>query len=91
MNSIYKQGRAKEYMLCKKLREEGFDIVFRSAGSHSPIDIVAININDRVIKLIQSKRVLSQTMNTVNEQLKAKLEKEFSNLNAIFNVYFNVM
>jgi Holliday junction resolvase len=88
---MYVKGRRKEYMLCKKLREEDFDIVFRSAGSHSPIDVVAININDRIIKLVQSKRNLSKDMNSVDESLKNKIEKQMINLNSIFNVSFSVM
>jgi Holliday junction resolvase len=91
MNKIYDKGRRKEYLICKQLREEGFDIVFRSAGSHSPIDVVAININDRIIKLVQCKRDLSHSMKYVDESLKNKIEKQMINLNSIFNVSFSVM
>ena len=41
MNKNYVNGRAKEYRIMKQLKEEGYDIVLRSAGSHSPVDIVA--------------------------------------------------
>ena len=63
-NIMYRRGRAKEYRIMKKLREEGYQIVARSAGSHSPIDIWAIffgesyygdEIQKGVIRLIQSK------------------------------------
>lgn len=39
----------------KKLRDEGFDIVLRSAGSHSAIDVIGIRRKDMRIKCIQSK------------------------------------
>jgi len=42
-NKNYVNGRNKEYKVCKQLKEIGFDIAQRSAGSHSPIDIFAIN------------------------------------------------
>ena len=54
-NKNYEKGRRKEYKICEELKEEGFDIVQRTAGSHSPFDVIAINKNLRVIKLIQSK------------------------------------
>lgn len=54
-NANYVKGRRKEYKICKQLREQGFDIVQRSAGSHSPVDVFAINKKLRVIKFIQSK------------------------------------
>ena len=55
METNYKRGRRKEYKVCKQLRDEGFDIVFRSAGSHSPIDIVAINKDKQYILFVQCK------------------------------------
>ena len=41
-NKNYIKGRRKEYKICKMLREDGYDIVQRTAGSHSPVDIIAI-------------------------------------------------
>lgn len=55
MNKNYVNGRAKEYRIMKKLKEEGYEIVFRSAGSHSCIDVIAISKTLKKIKLIQSK------------------------------------
>lgn len=54
-NKSYVKGRKKEYAICKRLREEGYDIVQRTAGSHSPVDVIAINKEERYILLIQSK------------------------------------
>jgi Holliday junction resolvase len=91
MSNIYQKGRRKEYAICKKLREEGFDIVQRSAGSHSKVDIFAIDTKGRRIKLVQCKRVLSQSMNTTNEQLKIKIESEISYLNGLYSCMFVVI
>ena len=42
VNRQYNRGRGREYRIMKKLREEGFEVVARSAGSHSEVDIWAI-------------------------------------------------
>lgn len=88
--SIYKKGRRKEYKICEELRKEGFDIVFRSAGSHSPIDVIGINTEEKRIKLIQSKRTLKESMDFVEEKLKAKIESENSKINGRYMVEFEV-
>ena len=54
-NLNYRRGRRKEYRIVKQLREEGYDIVQRSAGSHSPIDVWAIDIVNKIILLVQVK------------------------------------
>lgn len=54
-NPNYVKGRRKEYKIRKELIDEGFDIVQRSAGSHSPIDVFAINKTTNEILLIQAK------------------------------------
>lgn len=54
-NSNYIKGRAKEYKVMKRLRDEGYDIVARTAGSHGAFDVIAINKETRDIKLIQCK------------------------------------
>lgn len=57
MNRNYIKGRNKEYRIMKKFRDAGFEIVTRTAGSHSPIDVIAIKRteNSLIIKFIQSK------------------------------------
>ena len=55
MNRNYRRGRRKEYRIVKRLREEGYNLVQRSAGSHSPVDIWAVNTEERRILLVQSK------------------------------------
>jgi len=63
-NANYVKGRKKEYAVMKKLREEGFQIVARSAGSHSPVDVWAVkrpshadlvNVPVGEIRLVQVK------------------------------------
>ena len=51
----YARGRAREYRELDKMRKEGYDIVFRSAGSHSAIDCIGIRLKDKHIKLVQCK------------------------------------
>ena len=55
-NKNYRSGRRKEYSVCDKLKKEGFDIAQRSSGSHSPIDVFAINKEEKKIKFIQIKK-----------------------------------
>ena len=55
-NKNYRKGRRKEYSVRDKLKREGYDIVQRSKGSHSPIDIFAINKETKEIKFIQVKQ-----------------------------------
>ena len=51
----YQRGRDAEYR-CKRLLEElGVNLVFRSAGSRGPADLIAINPVKREIMLIQVK------------------------------------
>ena len=81
-NKNYVKGRKKEYAIVKKLKEEGYDIVVRSAGSHSAIDVWAINRKLRTIKLIQAKP----------EEFHIKvLEDKYRWLNNVFRVTFEVI
>ena len=90
MNKIYKRGVRKEYKIVQDLKAEGFDIVQRSAGSHSPIDIFAIKIKDRLIKLVQSKRDLNKDMSYIDNKLKEKIEQEHLHLNGSYTIIFEV-
>jgi hypothetical protein len=53
-NSNYISGRNAEYSVCKALKEQGAVFAQRTAGSHSPIDIVAL-FPDGTCKLVQVK------------------------------------
>ena len=84
-NKNYLKGRRKEYKIVQKLRDEGFDIVQRTAGSHSPIDIIAIAKDIRVIKFIQSKP------DSFSELDKQRIWEECGWLNNPFRCEFEVI
>jgi Holliday junction resolvase len=83
-NKNYVKGRRKEYQIVNDLRTLGY-LAFRSAGSHSPVDVVAIHPEKQLIKLIQSKT------DSMSENQKEKIKKENQNLNGEFWVRFEVI
>ena len=54
-NKNYINGRSKEYRVMNRLKAIGFDIVFRSAGSHSSIDVIGISKKLKLIQFVQCK------------------------------------
>jgi len=84
-NSNYVKGRKKEYKIVNQLKSEGWDIVQRTAGSHSPIDVIAINKVLRVIKLIQSKP------DNYSKSSEEKVLNECNWLNNVFRCEFEVV
>ncbi len=82
-NKNYERGRRKEYKVTYRLKKEGFDIAQRTAGSHSPIDVIGIDLKNKVIRLIQAK--------PDNYSKKTKLEKKWEELNNKFEVMFEVV
>ena len=82
-NKNYVKGRKKEYKLVKREKLKG-RISFRSAGSHSPIDVVSIDTEFKVINLIQSKP------DFWNEKQRKNLEEKNKDLNGIYKVTFLV-
>lgn len=56
-NKNYESGRRYEYKIVHSLKKAGFDIVFRSAGSHGPIDVVAIDTSNRTMLFVQAKHL----------------------------------
>lgn len=50
----YRKGADYERKLVKEAREQG-KLAFRSAGSHSPIDVCIVDVETGVIQLIQAK------------------------------------
>ncbi len=52
-NKRYRKGYRFENALLNRLKKEGYDAVVRTAGSHSPYDIIAIK--DAKLFLIQCK------------------------------------
>jgi len=85
MNKNYIKGRNKEYHTKYKLEKQGYDIVQRTAGSHSPFDLIAIRKDIKLIKFIQCKP------KSMSEENKKKIEKENYFLNDIFNTEFEVL
>lgn len=83
-NKNYKKGRRKEYRICKKLREQGFDIAQRSAGSHSPVDIWAVDKDRKEILLIQSK---PKNISSTKEE---ELREEYEELNGQYDVKYTI-
>ena len=82
-NKNYVKGRKKEYKLVKREKLK-WRISFRSAGSHSPIDVVSIDTEFKVINLIQSKP------DFWNEKQRKNLEEKNKDLNGIYKVTFLV-
>jgi len=83
-NKNYEKGRRKEYKIVKQYKDKGYNIAQRSAGSHSPIDVFAIDKSTRTIKLIQAKP------NSMSNAAKQKILDENQWLNGLFKVVFEV-
>ncbi len=81
-NKNYIRGRRKEYKVMKELREEGNIISQRTAGSHSPIDVFAINKEKKLITFVQVKP------NNFSEFNRNKIMKELSFLKGEWTVEF---
>jgi len=54
MINRYRKGADYERKIVNAAKKKGY-IAFRSAGSHSPIDVCVINAKDGKIHLIQAK------------------------------------
>ena len=60
-------------------------IAFRSAGSHSPIDVVTIDQQHRIIELIQCKP------DSMSDTQKKRLESKLADVTAVYRVVFKVI
>ena len=83
MIRAYEKGVRKERAVVNEARAEGH-IAFRSAGSHSPIDVCIVNTDRNIIYLIQCKP------DNFPESAKNRLYREFKKLNGQFQVWFLV-
>ena len=54
VNRNYNKGRKFEYQVAKEYRAMGY-ISFRTAGSHSPVDVIAIHPKKKKMFLVQCK------------------------------------
>lgn len=83
-NKNYLKGRRKEYSIKWKLEELGM-IALRSAGSHSPIDVIGIDKERKIIKLIQCKPA------SMSEKAKQAIVEQNKGLQGHFIVTFEVI
>jgi Holliday junction resolvase len=77
------KGIRKEQDIVKEARERGL-LAFRSAGSHSPIDVCIIDKHQKKIFFIQCKP------RDMSEKLKNRLEAEHADLNNFYECCFIV-
>ena len=84
MNTNYNKGVRKERKIVNAARAKNY-ISFRSAGSHSPIDVVVINPQAKTIQLIQCKP------SDMPENARRRLTEQYSNLNGAFDCSFHVI
>lgn len=82
-NKNYIKGVRKERSIVNEARARGL-ISFRSAGSHSPIDVCVIDKTNKTIKFIQCK---PDSMNSTKKQ---RLRDEHRELNNSYEVSFIV-
>lgn len=80
----YERGRNKEYRIVKALKKKGWTICVRSAGSHSIVDIWALDPITKTIKLIQSK------LGGVSKPERERIMKEGNLLNGLYSVEFEL-
>ena len=82
-NRNYEKGRRKEYKIVNILKNLNYKIVQRTAGSHSPIDIIAIKEDTKEILFVQAKpdnfrktqeEIIKKKNNWLNGKFTAKFE-----------------
>ena len=83
-NKNYLKGVRKERKLVNEARRRGL-IAFRSAGSHSPIDVVIINLKLGSVRFIQAKP------DNFSEHDKQRLLEKYMKLNDYFKCVFQVI
>lgn len=84
VNKNYQKGRNKEYKIVNSLKSKGY-LAQRTAGSHSPIDVLGINVVGKEIYLIQAKP------DSMSDKEKNKIKKENEALNGFYLVSFQVI
>jgi len=84
MTTPYKKGYEKERLIVQAARASG-KLAFRSAGSHSPIDVCIIDTVDMTVRFIQAKS------KNFPDSSKKKLEEQYSILNDYYKCTFEVV
>lgn len=80
-NAAYEKGVRFERKLVNEARQQGH-IAFRSAGSHSPIDVCIVDKQHKIIYLIQCKDTIAN---------QNKLKQQFDNIEYTYRVIWKVM
>ena len=83
-NSKYIKGREKEYKIVKYLKNEGYDIAQRTAGSRGVFDVIGISLKNKKINFVQSKS------DNISEKQEDKILMDNHLLNGKFNVEFMI-
>ena len=83
-NKRYEKGARKERKVVNDCRRAGL-IAFRSAGSHSPIDVCVIDTKERVVRFIKSKS------GDFSQKERERLLEKYSQLNGGFHCRFEVL
>ena len=83
-NKNYIKGVRKERLYVNRARKLGL-IAFRSAGSHSPIDVIVINVLNKRILMLQCKP------ESMSKNSKDKIKEQLKDLNAMFMCSFDVV
>lgn len=73
-NKNYIRGRAWEYEVMKFALEAGASMVFRTAGSHGPYDIIAFYPETRIVNLTQCKTKINKVRTGVKQSEEIKLD-----------------
>lgn len=79
----YQRGADKERRIVNFFRERGC-IALRSAGSHSPVDIVVIDKKTHHITLIQSK------LNKISTKDREEIQALAQEINGLYEVTFEL-
>jgi len=83
-NKYYIKGYKKENKIVNQEKALG-RVAFRSAGSHSPIDVVSIDTDSMIIRLIQAKTY------ELSELEKKRIFEETNKLKGLFEVKFLII
>jgi len=78
MSKQYRQGRRCEYEIVKHFPRPRF-VSQRTAGSHSPFDVIVWDRKEKTVSLIQVKKIKRETLSV----LKA-LRKEYESARSFF-------
>lgn len=82
-NRNYINGRQHEYRVLREAKARGC-IALRSAGSHSPVDVVIIDTFNRKITLVQCKPA------SMPDRQMREIEEQYKELNGSFEVVYEV-